>query len=221
MTRLRGLAALIAALALLASTAGCGGSDEKDANDTAADNESSAESSPSASRTLSQDEIQARIISNAPPADLVWLVPEAPKGWKVLPSETGALQYHVGQEPCTVILDQPNGVGEAEEPTSIQVVEREVTRIGDSLQATDNPKWIVKDEVMVANKVTGLDGSAKTKFAHGRVSYNDATQADVRALRNGDFALIAAVACGQGRFDAVFDAQVAPFLAGLAAHTTY
>ena len=44
-------------------------------------------------------------------------------------------------------------------PVSRQVVEREVTRIGDSLQATDNPKWIVKDEVMVANKVTGLDGS--------------------------------------------------------------
>lgn len=215
---------LYAALLVLGLLTGCGSGesgDEDSAGTPAASPSASPSESPSDEPTLSQEDLQAKIMTNAPPKDLVWNFPDAPGHWQVVPTQQGAQQWQIGQEPCTLILDQPHGVGEAEEPNSQQVLEREVGRLGDSLQATGEPTTVADDPVMVPNQVVGLDGTTATRFAHAHVDYGNGAQADVRALRSGDFALIAMAACGQDRFADVFDKEIAPFLDKLAARTTY
>lgn len=199
--------------------AGCG------SDDTAAkDSGQTSSATPSASPTeaeFSQDELQAKVIINAPPKDLAWMDPKAPSHWKRLQTKEGVAQWQIGDEPCTVILDQPGGVGSGKEPTSAQVVEREIGRIAASLKTPEKPKVVSDDPVMVANRVVGLDGTSSTKFAHARVDFGSGGEGDVRALRSGDFALIANAVCGQGRFADVFAAEIEPVLKRLSAKTSY
>lgn len=218
-----------AAALLLTTVLGACGSDEQAAEDpTKSPASATTTPTPTPSPTpsdeespLSQEELQARIITNAPPKDLMWSPPKAPADWQRLSTPQGSAQWQVGQEPCTVILDQPSGVGDGEEPTSEQVLDREAQRLGDSLKATGEPKTLSDDPVMVANQVVGLDGATQTRFAHRRLDYGNGAQADIRTHRAGDFALIAVVACGQGKFNELFESQIAPFLDKLRARTTY
>ena len=158
------------------------------------------------------------IVAGAP-KDVTWRVPSVPSSWKKLQTETGVLQWQLGDAPCAVTLSQPAGLGTATAPTQEQVLDEFATRTGEAAGSTLR---VGSRDTMMLPLITGSTGmSASTKVSRATLSGGDGVQGVIYAYRSGDFALVMTAVCGKGAYGGVEASDIQPFVRQLAVRAEY
>lgn len=147
--------------------------------------------------------------------DLQWRFAEPPASWTRLESETGTVQWRVGER-CSVLLEQPAGLGTGRTPTREDVLERTVGRlesaVGTELQRETGERRLPGE--------TNRDARLMVTFATAHVTGGE-VEGDVFAYRAGDFALTLTAACGAGEYDDVHASDLEPWFDRLGIYQEY
>jgi hypothetical protein len=193
-----------------------GGTDTKTPSSDATESSDSTETD---SDGLSEEELQAKIVTGAPPKDLTWAVQPAPSDWRELKTEAGTRQWQVGDTRCIVTLNQPAGLGTDPKPTSEDVAKDYIGLSIKQAGATAElgpavaqlfTNHVNADAVQVQSQFVGVPFTGSPGDVEG-LAYG---------YRAGDFALRAIALCGGGEY-ADHGTELEEFLKSLAAQTTY
>ena len=218
-------------MALMLTIGACGGGDSGGGEDDQASTPTrtssptpTADPAPTSSATSSAapDEVDpdelGGIVAGAP-KDVTWRVPSVPSSWKKLQTETGVLQWQLGDAPCAVTLSQPAGLGTATAPTQEQVLDEFATRTG---KAAGSTLRVGSRDTTMLPLITGSTGmSASTKVSRATLSGGDGVQGVIYAYRSGDFALVMTAVCGKGAYGGVEASDIQPFVRQLAVRAEY
>ncbi|KRA29430.1 MULTISPECIES: hypothetical protein [unclassified Nocardioides] len=167
---------------------------------------------------LSEEELQAKIVTGAPPKELTWIIPSAPADWRELKAETGTRQWQVGDSRCIVTVNQPAGLGTGPTPTSEDVAK---DYVGISVKQTGATADLEPaTQQLFANQVNSEDLQVQSEFAGVHFTGTSGLEGQSYGYRSGDFALRALALCGSGEY-ADHGAELEQFLRSLAARTTY
>lgn len=174
------------------------------------------ESSSAAPDEVVPDELGG-IVAGAP-KDVTWRVPSVPSSWKKLQTETGVLQWQMGDTPCAVTLSQPAGLGTATTPTQEQVLDEFATRTG---KAAGSTLRVGSRGTTMLPLITGSAGTtASTRVSRATLSGGD-VQGVIYAYRSGDFALVMTAVCGKDTYEGVEASDIQPFVRQLAVNAEY
>ena len=158
------------------------------------------------------------IVAGAP-KDVTWRVPSVPSSWKKQQTESGMLQWQLGDTPCAVTLSQPAGLGTANTPTQEQVLDEFATRTG---KAAGSTLRVGSRGTTMLPLITGSTGmTASTKVSRATLSGGDGVQGVIYAYRSGDFALVMTAICGKGAYSGVETSDIQPFVRELAVKAEY
>lgn len=176
------------------------------------------DSSPSATASgLSATEIEARIVTGAPPEDLIWgWVEGIPSDWTEVEAGQGELQWQVGDSQCAVLLSQPAGIEPDISPEDVAHHHATATLEGAGVEPVLEPATFQMFPAEVNADVQIEIGFTEIHFSdpEGRI------EGDSYAYRAGEFALVALAACGEGDY-AEHSAEILGAIHGLAATITY
>lgn len=166
---------------------------------------------------LSATDIEARIITGAPPEDLTWgRIGNLPADWTQLEADQGEVQVQVGDSQCAVLLSQPAGIEPNISPEDVAHHHATAILDGAGVEPVLDPATFQLFPAAVNADVQMEVGFTEIHFsdAEGRI------EGDSYAYRAGEFALVALAACGEGDY-AEHGAGILEAIHGLAANITY
>ena len=212
------------AVASLLVLSACGSDTSKDSGADASDSPSSPESAspttspteqPSAEPSMGDDELGA--IISGDPTDVSWQVGQVPSSWQSLQTDDGVGQWKVG-EGCILSMYQPAGLGDAEEPTQKQVLEKYVadaeSAAGTTLTISDRGSRMFPVD-------TGTDATMSTKLSRAHLTGDGGVEGEIYAYRSGDFALALSTLCANDVFAEGDASEFKPFIDQVVVSATY
>ncbi|WP_206425939.1 hypothetical protein [Nakamurella antarctica] len=133
--------------------------------------------------------------------------------WDLVIDKPGEYTFQHGDTPCFVYIAQPADLyDEASIPTDSQIAKKYLLRIAKTFSSSDPVVSEDFQRMFGVAEEPAAPGISKVTFTGVNVQYNEDTQGQVLAYRNGAYALIVGITCGGGQWAAQNDALMQPAL---------